>query len=164
MSFTKSSVMALASVFTLLIATLNGAVATTHGGMKVINSYAIAASSTAQSGAIFMQIINHTSKDDQLLSVASDIAARVEIHEHLALADGVMRMQEVAGGITITSKQILSLQRGGHHVMLMGLNRPLVKGESFELTLNFQHAGSVTITIPIRISHPEGADHTKMGD
>jgi len=35
------------------------------------------------------------------------------------------------------------------HVMLMGLKSPLTAGTSFSLTLNFEHAGEVTVDVPV---------------
>ncbi|NCX55288.1 MAG: copper chaperone PCu(A)C [Rhodobacterales bacterium] len=42
-----------------------------------------------------------------------------------------------------------ALKRGGDHVMFMGLTRSLEHGDKFELTLTFEHAGDVTLTVPV---------------
>ena len=41
------------------------------------------------------------------------------------------------------------LARGGDHVMLMGLTGPLKDGDSFPLTLTFEHAGNVTVDVVV---------------
>ena len=41
----------------------------------------------------------------------------------------------------------VTLAPQGTHVMLMGLDEPLVAGERFPLTLQFATAGTVTVTV-----------------
>ena len=55
-----------------------------------------------------------------------------------------------AGPMEIPPGIALELEPGGLHVMLMGLQAPLVEGESFALTLTFERAGAVEVTVPIR--------------
>lgn len=38
---------------------------------------------------------------------------------------------------------------GGYHVMLIGLTRELVAGDTFELTLHFEHAADLTIQVHV---------------
>ena len=152
-----------------LAAGLFATTALAHDGVKITDAYAITSGANASSGAIFMQIENHSEKDDRLIGTASDVAARVELHEHVALADGVMKMQEVAGGIFLPAEETVGLKRGGYHVMLMGLSRLLVEGERFDLTLTFENAGEVTISVPLGPRHAgagmmhEGQKHDAMG-
>jgi copper(I)-binding protein len=40
------------------------------------------------------------------------------------------------------------------HVMLMGLKEPLVEGKFFPLTLNFERAGTVEVTVTV--AEPDG--------
>ena len=54
-----------------------------------------------------------------------------------------------AGPIEIPPGAATGLEPGGIHVMLMGLTGPLVEGESFSLTLTFERAGPVEVTVPI---------------
>jgi len=117
-------------------------------GIEVHDPYARAASPVAKSGAAFMEIVNAGPQDDRLVGVASDIAARVELHTHVAEGD-VMRMVHVEEGFPLAAGETLRLARGGRHVMLMGLARPLEQGDSFELTLRFERAGDMTIGIPV---------------
>ena len=42
------------------------------------------------------------------------------------------------------------LKPGSYHVMLIGLKKPLKDGETIPLTLDFEKAGKVSITVPIR--------------
>jgi len=38
---------------------------------------------------------------------------------------------------------------GGMHLMLEGLSQPLRQGQSFPLTLKFQHAGDITVQVAV---------------
>ena len=142
-----------------------------HEGIKITNAYAITSGSNAKSVAIFMDIENHAAVDDRLIGVASDTAMRVGLHEHKSLGDGVMKMQEVVGGIGILANGSIAMASGGYHVMMMGLKNPLVEGKTFELTLTFEKAGTLTLTVPVgqnnasNTTHQmDGEDHMKMND
>jgi copper(I)-binding protein len=49
---------------------------------------------------------------------------------------------------------------GGMHIMLLGLTRPLREGESFPLTLSFEHAGPRQVTVAIEKSGRHGSRGT----
>jgi copper(I)-binding protein len=60
-----------------------------------------------------------------------------------------MTMRPVAG-IDVPAKGTVQLEPGGYHIMLIDLVAPLTKGQTFELTLTFQHAGAKTVTATVR--------------
>ncbi|MEP5152547.1 copper chaperone PCu(A)C [Planktotalea sp.] len=128
-------------------------------GIMVHDAYARAARPGAPTGAAFMQIMNHSSEDDRLLSVASEVAKRVELHTHKDLGEGVMKMMEIEEGLAIPAGGKHGLARGGDHVMFMGLNQDFVQGESVEITLTFEKAGDVVVQVPIDL---ERQDHGGM--
>ena len=116
--------------------------------MMVQDAYARAASPSAQSGAAFMEIMNMGEADDRLIAASSDIAARVELHTHIMDGD-VMRMVEMEEGFAIPAGDTVMLERGGKHVMFLGLNRSLAQGDEVEVTLTFENAGEMTVMIPV---------------
>jgi copper(I)-binding protein len=116
--------------------------------MMVHDPYARAANPMAQSGAAFMEIMNMGDADDRLIAAASDVSARVELHTHVTDGD-VMRMVHVEEGFAIPAGETILLERGGMHVMFMGLNRAFEQGEEIEVTLTFEDAGDMTVMIPI---------------
>ncbi len=111
-------------------------------GIAVKDAYARTANQ--KTGAAFMVIESSASTDDVLVEARSDMARKVELHTHI-MEDGVARMREVEGGIPIPANAETRLQRGGLHVMFMGLEKPFVQGESFPLTLVFQNAGEIVV-------------------
>jgi periplasmic copper chaperone A len=59
-----------------------------------------------------------------------------------------MRMRPLAA-IDIPAGQTVTLSPGGMHIMLLGLTQPLREGQSFPLTLSFDHAGPRQVTVAI---------------
>ena len=120
------------------------------------DAYARVSSAMAQSGAVFMTIYNHNDFAEVLIGASSDVAQRVELHTHIQNAEGVMRMVEVEGGIAMAPDETVMLERGGLHVMLLGLNRALAHGDSFSLTLEFQNSDPITIEVPVDLERMPG--------
>lgn len=130
-------------------------------GIVVEDAYARASTPTAKSGAAFMVLMNTGDQDDRLVAAKSDVAARVELHTHREIADGVMKMMEVEEGFAIPAGGTHMLARGGDHVMFMGLNEPFADGDTVAVTLVFEHAGEVAVEIPVDLNRkPEhGGGH-----
>ena len=129
-----------------------------HDGIHVENAYARA---SAQSGAVFMTIMNFGADEDRLLSATTDAAERAELHTHTEDANGVMQMLEVSEGLAIPGNDKRELARGGDHLMLMGLTRDLKNGDMITLTLTFEHEGQVIVEVPVDNDRktPDDADH-----
>lgn len=134
---------------TLLAAAVAALPALAHADMVINDAYARAASAMAQSGAAFMTILNDSDMDDRLIGATSTAADRLELHTHIQQENGMMRMVEVEEGFAIPAGETITLQRGGLHVMMLGLTEPLVQGEEIEVTFTFEHADPVVHTITI---------------
>ena len=119
--------------------------------ISVEDAYAVASSKLAKSAAAFMEIRTTSSRGDRLLDVKSDAANKVELHTHIKGDDGVMKMRHVEDGFVILGNGVLQLERGGDHIMFMGLHKPFVDGEAISLTLVFETAGSIDLEIPIHL-------------
>ncbi len=130
-----------------IIALATAAIA--HEGIHIEEPYARVSSETAKSGAIFLHIVNHGTTDERLVSVASDVAERAELHTHIEDANGVMQMREIEGGIIIPGSGDHVLGRSGDHIMLLGLTRPLRQGDVVKVTLTFEKEGEMTIDVPV---------------
>ncbi|MEO1604094.1 MAG: copper chaperone PCu(A)C [Pseudomonadota bacterium] len=117
--------------------------------VAVDDAYARSATERSVTGAAFMTLVNTTDRADRLIAAQTDAAKRVELHTHLEDGDGVMRMIEVEDGFAIPANGTHMLKRGGDHIMLMGLNRPLLQDEVIAITLTFEQAGEVTIEVPV---------------
>ena len=104
----------------------------------------------ARTSAVYLTIHNEGETSDLLVTASTEIAARAELHAIEESGNGLVRMVELETGIPVVAGEILALERGGVHLMLMGLSRALKDGETIELNLHFQDAGSVDIEIPVR--------------
>ena len=131
--------------------------------ITIEDAYARAASPKAKAGAAFMILNNTGTEEDRLLSASSDIAARVELHTHKDMGDGVMKMMEVEEGFVIPGGGSHPLQRGGDHVMFMGLKQALNQGDSVTVTLTFEAAGEVVVEVPVDLERKAGG-MKKHGD
>lgn len=118
-------------------------------GFGVDDPYARASTAMSTSGAAFMVLHNHGSADCRVVAARTPAAQRAELHTHIADANGVMRMREVEDGFFIPAGGEVVLQRGGLHVMLMGLTGPMNQDETFPLTLIFEDGSEFELTVPV---------------
>ena len=104
---------------------------------------------SAMAGAAFMRITNQSGKDDVLIGAKTDASAMTELHTHIEDKDGVVKMRQIEGGIKLASGETVVMERGGNHVMLMGLNKSFESGEIVKITLMFEKAGDVVVEAPV---------------
>ncbi|MDQ1901107.1 copper chaperone PCu(A)C [Paracoccus sp. WLY502] len=121
------------------LAVLSPAAALADDGLMIRDAYV--RSTNPKTAAAFMVVENQQDAECRLTGVSSDAAEVVELHTH-AEVDGVMKMQKVEGGIAIPAGSEHALARGGDHVMLMGLTKPLAEGDTVALTLDFGDCGT----------------------
>jgi copper(I)-binding protein len=69
-----------------------------------------------------------------------------------------MKMRAVEA-IAVPSGQKVELKPGGMHIMFMGLKAPLGEGDTFPLTLRFEKAGEVTVTVKVEPAGGAAAGH-----
>jgi copper(I)-binding protein len=98
-------------------------------------------------GAALMVLHNTANNDDELIKVTSTSIPRVEMHNMID-DNGIMRMREVKS-IPIKAGDHVALTPQGYHIMLMDLTKPLVAGETINLTLYFKNSKPITTNIPV---------------
>ena len=117
--------------------------ATPAGTPSVFGSFDIA-------GAVPISLaIQNAGDEDRLLSGATPIASHVTLHQ-TRLVDGRREMAPVLDGIGIPAGETLYLEPAASHLMLIGLCADLVQGQTFPLTLRFERAGEVEVTVRVR--------------
>ena len=116
--------------------------------IMAMEPFAFSTGKTAKAGAAYISVANH-GPADRLTGAKSDVAKRVEIHEHIKDGD-VMRMRQVEPGLELPANGVIEMGPGGYHVMLMGLNAPLEEGESFPVTLVFESGKELVVDVPVQ--------------
>lgn len=125
------------------------------GGILIEDGYARAAGANAMTGAAYMAITNETDADDRLIDARGDVAKRIELHTHV-VTDGVAKMTRMKDGIPLPAGETVLLERGGLHVMFMGLNGPFEAGSVVDVTLVFENAGEIPVSIPVDLARGPG--------
>lgn len=128
------------------------------GALTISEAFARATPPGAPVAGGFLLITNEGPEDETLVSVATPVSARSEIHE-MRMDGDVMRMRELADGLPIPAGGSVTLEPGGYHLMFMDLNTPLIEGETVPVTLTFERAGEVEITLAIGARDASGAGH-----
>lgn len=92
----------------------------------------------------YLTIHNHSQTDDRLIAVKAEFARKSEIHEMKMVGD-VMKMRPLEGGIIIPAGGMALLEKGGNHLMFMGLTEQIKFEEDYQFTLVFEKAGEIIV-------------------
>ena len=90
-------------------------------------------------------LITATGGDFRLVSASSESANRVELHT-MSMEDDVMRMRQVEG-FDIADGETFSLEPGGPHLMLFGLEEGLQIGDETEMLFTFEDTDGEPVTL-----------------
>lgn len=123
------------------------------GELQIAHPWSRALPPNAVTGAAYLVVHNQGKTEDRLLSAQTPRATKTEIHTMLQLGE-VMRMQKL-DSVGIPAGGETTLAPGGTHLMLFGLQMPLVAGERFPLTLQFEKAGKVDVEVLIEAAEPD---------
>jgi copper(I)-binding protein len=145
-------------------------------GVVVEGVWARATAPSQTSGAVYMQL--SSADGDALIGVdvADSIAGSIAMHEtsmedmhedmdddmHEGMTDEeaesmtmtmTMTMLPVSE-ISVPAGKSVALEPGGFHVMMTDLVEPLVAGQVFDLTLQFEGGGDVVVEVEVREDAP----------
>jgi periplasmic copper chaperone A len=99
-------------------------------------------------GAVYLTLKNRATLADALTGVQSPSAAQAEIHV-TRQENGIMSMRRV-DTLDLPPGKAVRIEPGGVHIMLLGLNAPLVVGDHVHLTLRFKRHSPVELDVPVR--------------
>jgi periplasmic copper chaperone A len=135
----------------ILLAALSGG-ARAHdfkaGSLEIAHPWSRVTPKGATVAGGYLKITNTGTVPDRLIGGSTEIAKRFELHE-MRMDGGVMIMRELKGGLEIPPGATVELKPGSYHAMLMGLARPLAKGERLKGTLTFEKAGKVDVEFTV---------------
>jgi copper(I)-binding protein len=118
-------------------------------------------------GAIYLTVHNGTGVAVALTGATTDVARVVEIHSSMIMGEGgehehgeghptespmesdVAMMMPVER-IDIAPGSSVQLAPGGYHIMLIDLQRNLVGGEAFTVTLHFEGHADIEVEVSVR--------------
>ena len=114
--------------------------------LTISGAFARASPMMAQAGAGFM-IITNAGEADKLVAAKSDISEVVELHTHIE-ENGMKAMRKV-DFIDVPANGSVELKPGSYHVMFINLKERLQQGATVNVTLTFEKAGDVAVTLPV---------------
>jgi copper(I)-binding protein len=117
-------------------------------GISVTHAWIRATPPGLNMSAAYMAITNLGTRAEVLIGASSPRAAGVKIHR-TSMEGGMSRMRP-AGEIPIAPGATIQIEPRGLHMMLVGLDGPLVEGTSMPLTLRLRNAGDLNVQLAIR--------------
>jgi hypothetical protein len=138
------------------------------GDLVITQGWSRATPKGAKIGSGYLTIENKGSTPDRIVGISAAIAGKVEVHE-MAMNNGVMTMRPLDKGLTIDPGKTVKLAPGGYHLMLFDLKSELKQGDTLPITLEFEKAGKVKVSLDVQGigaqgpgAAPEGMDMKKM--
>jgi hypothetical protein len=129
------------------------------GDLVITQAWTRATPNGAKIGTGYLTIENKGTTADRLIGGSADVASKVEVHE-MAMKNGVMTMRPLDKGLPIEPGKTVKLAPGGYHLMMMNLKSPLKKGDMLPITLKFEKAGDVKVSLAVEgigAQAPDGA-------
>ena len=131
--------------------------ATAHEGLAVRDAWVRAAPPSSKVGAAYFTLENAGGSPETLTGAATNVAERVELHDHVMDGDR-MRMREIEGGVALEPGETVAFAPGGKHVMLIDLTEPLDDGGMVPLVLEFESGRTIMLEVPIQRRAPQGGE------
>jgi periplasmic copper chaperone A len=119
------------------------------GDLVITQAWSRATPGGAKVGGGYLTIENKGSTPDRLIGGSAEVAGKVQVHE-MAMNNGVMTMRPLDKGLVIEPGKTVKLAPGGYHLMLLDLKGPLKQGEKVQLTLEFEKAGKVALSLDVQ--------------
>lgn len=122
--------------------------------LDIVQPWARETTKSAMSGAVYLSLTYKSDHGDKLTGASTPAAKMTQIHNTIT-QDGIAMMREM-DPISLEKGSVVTFEPGGKHIMLMGLNGQLKKGETFPVTLHFEESSDVTITVTVTpVTGPE---------
>src|SRR5271155_316330 len=145
----KRTLAGLAAIFVLVLAGPASAEDVKAGDLVITQAWSRATPNGAKIGGGYLTIENKGKAADRLIGGAAAVAAKVEVHE-MAMNNGVMTMRPLDKGLTIEPGKTVKLAPGGYHLMMFDLKAPLKQGDKVPITLEFEKAGKVKLSLDVQ--------------
>jgi copper(I)-binding protein len=121
----------------------------TVGDIAVTDAWVRQPAEGQTTSAAYATITNTGDTDVTLVGASVPFDATVEIHETLMDDSGTMQMQEREDGFVLAAGATFTLEPGGPHIMMLGIDHADFVDE-VEVTMIFDDGTELTVTAPIR--------------
>ncbi|KJC35889.1 hypothetical protein UP09_32475 [Bradyrhizobium sp. LTSP885] len=158
----KRTLAGLAAIFALVMVAPASAEDVKAGDLVISQVWTRATPNGAKIGGGYLTIENKGTTPDRLVGGSGDVAGKIEVHE-MAMDNGVMKMRPLDKGLTIEPGKTVKLAPGGYHLMMFDLKAQLKQGDKVPVTLEFEKAGKVTVSLDVQgvgAQAPGGDDHS----
>jgi copper(I)-binding protein len=162
MNLFSRTTFALAALAASLLATAARAEDVKAGDLVISQAWSRATPGGAKIAGGYLTIENKGAAADRLIGGSGEIAGKVEVHE-MAMNNGVMTMRALDKGLAIEPGKTVKLAPGGYHLMMFDLKGPLKQGDKVPVTLQFEKAGKVMLSLDVQgvgAQAPGGMDHS----
>jgi periplasmic copper chaperone A len=136
------------------------------GGTLAVKDAWVRPALAGNNSAVYFVIDNPTGEEDTLLHVATNASSVAEMHMSMAVEgddemdhDMDREMESMPQGevmtmvkhdnVPVPRRGEVTFSPGGLHVMLIDINSNLAVGDTIELTLTFEKAGTMTLQVPV---------------
>ena len=116
--------------------------------ITVENAWSAPTIGRSTTGAIYLTLHNEGESPDRLLSAATVIAGKAELHAHVM--DGAIARMVPLQAVEVAPGSPTVLQPGGVHLMLFDVKAPLRVGQHFVVEMRFERAGIVAGEVMVR--------------
>ncbi|MBI3437121.1 MAG: copper chaperone PCu(A)C [Proteobacteria bacterium] len=121
--------------------------------LHVENGWATPTPGGVNVSAGYVTLVNDSDTADALIAANSTRAANVDLHE-MNMSGAIMQMRSVAS-VQVPAHGSVTLEPGGTHLMFNGVATPFAEGERIPVQLTFEHAGVVSVDLPVSRAAPE---------
>jgi copper(I)-binding protein len=108
---------------------------------------------TVPNTALFGVLVNPTDHPVRLVGGGTTAAKRCApmktVRKDTGSASGPVMEMVTVDALVVPAHGRLVLEPGGDHLMIMGLRKALVVGEPIQLTLTFEGAEPLTVSVPV---------------
>jgi copper(I)-binding protein len=115
--------------------------------IQVTDAWTRATPGTSSSAAVYFTMTNSGKEADTLTGAETPAAASAELHETMTM--GGMTHMTPTKEVDVPAGATVSFAPNGRHLMLMGLKKPLHKGDAITVTLYFEKAGAIDVKVPV---------------
>jgi copper(I)-binding protein len=118
------------------------------GTVRILDAWARTSDDVSNSSAVYMSLETTGDRPDRLLAAGTPAAEDAELRTYWL--EGCFVHRPPVSAIELAPGGPTVLDPGGLHIMLSGLRKKLVEGETIALSLSFETAGTVEIEVPVQ--------------